>query len=473
MHAPPRLALLAALGLVALFPNLPVRGTVAASDHQDAELLTLNIEPIYPAGVSNLELDVALVSPGDPWNGPLTTYQPDQPLLLTRVRSATDVLLRSRDGLWAARSVLVNQTAQTPLIMRLEERGVLSGIVFDSSNQAMQCLVQAQAKDGTIYTAATSVDGTFRFAWLPEGKYELISPLTVNGRCKSSVNAIAGQEVHLRLQPQSTSEPETQVIGHVQSESGEYREPIRVKLWPLDSDAAPSDALVVWSETEEEGVSGSFVIPATQGKEYVLRLEKDDHLPTTYTYTTIQAPHSVEVYCDDRAPHTTLLIQPRYEDRPAQVEDFEVAVSWGSTVHWHSSLDGQCAITGVPTDTPVTWMLRSQGTTPVHGELELDPERPVHELNPSLLEGWGEIVRLVLPDGAPAANIQIDLDSQPAGRTDIDGLITLHQAQAPTHLSLHTEHLRFFGGSHSSRPLASLNDRDEFGRLLLVLLPRD
>ena len=474
MQAPPRLALLAALGLVAIFPNLPLGESFAAGDQEPGELFALEIEPYFPASRPGMELDIAIVQPGAPWTGPLARYRPEQPLLLTRVHASCDVLLRSHDGLWAARAILDEHPSNEPLPMKLEPRGILSGVVLDSDNSPMHCLIQAHAQDGTLFPGAPSDDGTFRFPWLQEGKYRLISPLSVHGRCETDVISIAGQEIHIELKPQPTEGPPAEIIGHVQSQSGEYRGALRVRLWPMDANAAPTDADVVWNETTDQGVSGSFTISATRGEQYFMRVEKNDLFPAAYSRTPITAPaRDVQIFCDDAAPHTELVVSPLHEGEVEVVQEFEVAVSWGDEVIWRSGRGGECRFEGVPTGLPVSWMVRSSETAPAYGESIFAGADSRTTLTPQLTSGWGEGLRLILPDGAPAANVLVQLDGQPAGRTDIDGLLTLRRAQRPSHLSLHADHIRLFGGTSTSRSLSSLTDRDEFGRLLLVLLPRD
>jgi len=475
MHAPPRLALLAALGLVALFPGLPIGGSVAAGDQEQGELFALDVQPQFPSSQLDMELDMALVQHGDPWTGPLARYRPEQPLLIPQERpSSCDVLLRSRDGFWAARAVLERHPDSEPLPMKLEPRGILSGVVLDSDNAPMHCLIQAHGQDGSYFTAATSIDGTFRFAWLPEGKYRLISPLSVHGRCESEVISIAGQEIHIELKPQASEGPPTEIIGHVQSKSGEYREALRVRLWPMDANAAPTDADVVWDEPTAQGTSGSFTIPATRGEEYFLRVEKSDLFPAAYSRAPITAPaKDVEIFCDDAVPHTELVISPLHQGDVEIVQTFEVALSWSDEVIWRSGHSGECRFEGVPTGVPVSWMVRSANTAPAYGESVFDETGPRTMLTPRLTSGWGEGLHLILPDGAPASNVLVQLDDEPAGRTDNDGLLTLRRPQRPSRLSLHADRCRLFGGNDNSRPLEGLTDRDEFGRLLLVLLPRD
>ena len=125
MHAPPRLALLAALGLIALFPSLPLGGIVAAGDAADGHLYPLNIDPVIPAGHPDLRLELSIVRPNAAWTGPLATYRADQPLLLPRIRRSVEVLLRSQDGLWAARELLHNHPSATatPLTLRIGGTG--------------------------------------------------------------------------------------------------------------------------------------------------------------------------------------------------------------------------------------------------------------------------------------------------------------------------------------------------------------
>jgi hypothetical protein len=336
----------------------------------------------------------------------------------------------------------------------------------------MHCLVQARGQDGTIYTEATTDDGSFRFGWLSEGKYRLISPLTVHGRCEQDVLAIAGQEVHLSLEPLPTQGPSAEIIGHVQSSSGDYRESVRVRLWPLDSESAPSQAKVIWSE-KDDVVEGTFKIPATQGEHYVLALEKDDVHPTYFTQSPISAPSQVNIFCEDSAPHTALVVSPKHEGEVEDVEPFEVAITWGDEVIWRDSLDGEVRIEGAPVNLPIAWMVRSSGTAPEYGELTIKESSRSQTLSPSLLSGWGEGLHLILPDGTPAANVPVFLDGRPAGITDSRGTLTLRGAERPTHLSLDATHLRFFGATNATRTLDSMKDRDDLGRLLLVLLPRD
>jgi hypothetical protein len=474
MHAPPRLALLAALSLLALFPSLPLGSSVVAGGQDQDELYGLEILPLCPATEQDLVLDLALVPSGGSWIGPLALYRPDQPLLLTKIHATCDVLLRSRDGLWAGRSHLKQHPSPAPLPIRLEPRAILSGVVLDSDNRPMNCLVQAKGRDGSVSTVTTSKDGTFRFAWLPEGKYELISPLSAHGRCRTSAMAIAGQEVHLRLQPQPTQGPSTKITGHVQSHSGDYREDIHVRLIPMDVEAAPTEADVVWHETATQGINGSFEIPATLGAEYIVRVEKNDLLPTVYSHSPFLAPnHAFEILCDDSTPHTDLLVRPIQDGAAEDLQDFEVALSWGPEVIWRSTSNGTCLIQGLPTGVPVSWMVRSPNTAPVYGRRVFALSNAPEELIPQLSAGWGEGLRLALPDGSPAAHVLVYLDGALAGQSDLHGLLTVHSPQVPTTLSLRAEYLRLFGGSGTTRLLSDLTDRDEFGRLLLVLLPRD
>jgi hypothetical protein len=472
MHAPPRLALLAALGLIALFPSLPLGGSVAAGDVDYGHLYPLNIEPVLPASQPDLELELSIVKPNGEWTGSLATYHPNQPLLLPKIRSSVDVLLRSKDGLWAARELLTQHPSDKTLPLPLKPRGILSGVVVDSDGHPMHCLVQAIATNGTIYTSATSEDGTFRLAWLDEGKYRVMSPLTVHGRCEQDVLAIAGQEVHLRLEPQPTQGPATEIIGQVQSSSGDYREDLRVRIWPMDAEAAPSHANVVWRDSND-GVKGSFSIQATIGEQYVLALEKDDAHPAYFTQAPISAPTEVSIFCEDSSPHADLIVKPMHEGELEAIEPFEVALTWGDQVIWRDSLNGEVVIEGAPVDRPISWMVRSPGSAPAYGELTLKEAALTQKLSPSLEPGWGEGLRLILPDGAPAANVPVYLDGVPAGSTDLEGLLTLKSHKRPTYLSLDAAHLRLFGGGSSTQALDSLTDRDDLGRVLIVLLPRD
>jgi len=472
MHAPPRLALLAALGLIALFPSLPLGGSVAAGDVANGHLYPLNIDAVLPAGHPDLRLELSIVKPNGEWAGALATYHPDQPLLLPRIRSSVEILLRSQDGLWAARRILDQHPSASPLTLHLEPRGILSGVVVDSDGAPMHCLVQARAQDSTIHTVATSDDGTFRFAWLPEGKYQVISPLTVHGRCEQDVLSIAGQEVHLHLEPQSTQGPATEIIGQVQSSSGEYRESLRVRIWPVDAAAAPSHAQVVWNQSNDV-YQGTFSIPATLGEQYVLALEKEDVHPTYFTRAPISAPTQVSIFCEDSTPHANLIVKPMLEGDAQEAEPFEVAITWGDQVIWRDSLDGEVLIEGAPIDLPITWMVRSPGTAPSYGELTIEDATSAPVLSPTLTSGWGEGLHLTLPDGSPAAHVPVFLDGELAGTTDAHGTLTLKREVKPTYLSIDAAHLRMFGGGSATQKLDSMKDRDDLGRMLLVLLPRD
>ena len=152
---------------------------------------------------------------------------------------------------------------------------------------------------------------------------------------------------------------------------------------------------------------------------------------------------------------------------------FEIAVSWGQGVTWRSTDDAECALEGVPCDTPIEWLVRAPGRVPVYGEALFSESKKEALLAPRLNLGWGEGLKIVHPDGAPAANLLVLLDGEEAGRTNDAGTLTMQADQRPETLSLGTESHRLFGGSASVRSLDSLIDRDELGRLLLVLLPRD
>ena len=472
MHAPPRLALLAALGLLAIFPSLPLGGSVAAGDSIDEHLYPLNIEPVLPAGLSDLTLELCLAQANEPWTGAIATYQSSQPLLLPRLKTSVDVILRSQDGLWSARETLEAHPSTKPLELPLTSKAILSGVVRDSDGAPMHCLVQAKDGDGAIHTVATSDDGTFRFAWLPEGKYQLTSPLTVHGRCEQEVLAIAGQEIHLQLQPRTEASPDAEIFGQVQSSSGQYCESLKVKIWPLDPELAPTQASVTWSG-EAGSMKGAFKLPAALGEQYVLAVEKQDLLPAYFTRGLISAPDEVNIFCEDGAPHADLMIRPTLESTPEAAEPFEVAISWGEQVIWRDSLEGAVSISGAPVETPISWMVRATGTAPSYGELIVQGTDEPALLTPTLTPGWGEGLLLTLPDGTPAGGVAVYLDGELAGYTDSRGTLTLKSSVAPTFLSIDAAHLRMFGGASTTQRLDSLRDRDDLGRILLVLLPRD
>jgi len=336
----------------------------------------------------------------------------------------------------------------------------------------MHCLVQAKSADGLTRTVATSDDGTFRFAWLPEGRYQVMSPLTVHGRCQQETLAIAGQEVHLQLEPKPTQGPATEIIGQVHSSSGEYCESLKVRLWPLDLEAAPAQANVEWAG-HGGAMQGSFKIPATIGERYVVALEKADVLPTYYNQAPISAPSEINIFCEDASPHAQLIIKPELEGVAIPAQPFEVAIEWGGQVIWRESTDGAVSIEGAPVDTPISWMVRTAGAVPAYGDLLLTQPDALEQLTPDLSSGWGEGLRITLPDGAPAAHVPVYLDGELAGQTDSAGTLTLKSQTCPTYLSIDSAHLRMFGGATTTQKLASLRDRDDLGRLLLVLLPRD
>jgi hypothetical protein len=383
--------------------------------------------------------------------------------------------MRSRDGLWAARETIFTKQNDGPVTMQLEARGVLSGFVHATEGTpAAQCLITARSSDGKLFTQLTGGDGSFRFSWLPEAKYTLSTPPSVHGACQQETLCIAGRDIRLQLQPQPTAGEAAEVIGKVHSQSGEYRNEMRVKLWPLDAHAAPQDTAVVWNETSNGVISGQFNVPATLGEQYVMSLEKNDILPASFTRSPIQAPSAgVEIFFDDTRPHTTLSIQPATLETTGLASGFEVALSWGQGVTWRKSVDSNCSIEGVPCNTPIAWLVRAPNRKPVYGETIFTETEAESLIQPELILGWGEGLKVIHPDGAPARELLVFLDGESAGRTDSHGTLTLSAMKRPETLSLRTENHRVFGAANSVRPLRSLTDRDELGRLLIVLLPRD
>jgi hypothetical protein len=473
MHTPPRLALLTALGLLALLPSLPLGRRVNANEHSPHDIYSLDLVADGPLASQRGHLEIALVKPGAYWPGPLASHIPGQPLLLTQRPVPFDVLMRSRDGLWAARETIFTKQNDGPVTMQLEARGVLSGFVHATEGTpAAQCLITARSSDGKLFTQLTGGDGSFRFSWLPEAKYTLSTPPSVHGACQQETLCIAGRDIRLQLQPQPTAGEAAEVIGKVHSQSGEYRNEMRVKLWPLDAHAAPQDTAVVWNETSNGVISGQFNVPATLGEQYVMSLEKNDILPASFTRSPIQAPSAgVEIFFDDTRPHTTLSIKPASLDSTGIVSEFEVALSWGHGVTWRKSADLNCSIEGVPCNTPVAWMVRAPNRTPAYGETVFTETESL--IKPDLILGWGEGLKVIHPDGTPASELHVFLDAVSAGMTDSNGTLTLSGMERPETFSLRTENHRVFGAANSVRPLSSLTDRDELGRLLIVLLPRD
>lgn len=475
MHTPPRIALMAALGLIALLPSIPLGSGVNASEHKPLDVYSLELIARGPVASQDVALDVALVPPGASWPGPLTSHQPGQPLLLTKLPMPYDVLMRSADGLWAARETLFTLNSEDPIVMHLEQRGVLSGFVYTNQDEpASECLITARNANGQLFTQLTNEDGSFRFSWLPESKYTISTPASVHGACRTKTLCIAGKDIRLNISPVMTQGESTEVIGRVRSQSGSYREDLRVKLWPLDLEAAPQDTEVVWTEGTEGIISGEFNVPATVGEQYVLSLVKNDMLPASFTRTPIKAPsNGLDIFFDDTRAGTTMSFQPTCLDSAAGLTAFEVAVSWGQAATWRKAQSSQLAFEGVPCNTLISWHVNAPGRASVYGEVIFDESEAEVLFSPNLELGWGEGLKVIHPEGSPAANLLVLLDGVEAGRTDSAGTLTLRAEKRPKTLSLMTENHRLFGGSSSVRTLDSLIDRDELGRLLLVLLPRD
>jgi surface antigen len=335
-------------------------------------------------------------------------------------------------------------------------------------------IITAQSSNGDLHTQQTGKDGSFRFPWLPEAKYILTTPPTINGACRTETLCITGKEIRLNLQPDTSQGEPAEVIGSVRSHSGSYQESLRVKLWPLDLEAAPQATDVIWSEDSEGVISGEFNVPATVGEQYVLSLVKDDILPASFTCTPIQAPSDgLDILFDDTRPHTDLTFRPAAEESSKAVMGFEVAVSWGQGVTWRTSDTSMCVLEGVPCNTPISWSIKAPGRAPVYGETSFNETKTAALIAPALRVGWGEGLKIVHADGSPASGLTVLLDGQDAGLTDSEGTLTLRAHQRPQHLSLRADKHRLFGGSNTLTAIDSIIDRDELGRLLLVLLPRD
>ena len=475
MHTPPRIALLAALGLIALLPSLPLGRGVNASDHKAQDFHTLNLRASGPVASQRSAIDIALVPPGADWPGSLAQHIPGQPLLVSKLPLPYDVIMRSVDGLWSARKTLYSLDNDTPIDMQLEPRGILSGHVYaDGVTPSARIIITAQSSNGHLYTQQTGEDGSFRFPWLPEAKYTLSTPPTIHGACRAQTLCITGKEIRLNLQPSATQGEPAEVIGSVRSHSGSYQESLRVKLWPLDLEAAPQATDVVWSKDTEGVISGEFNVPATVGEQYVLSLVKDDILPASFTRTPIQAPSDgLDILFDDTRPHASLTFSPETLDPSTSVTGFEVAVSWGQGVTWRSSDAATCVLEGVPCNTPISWLIKAPGRAPEYGEMNLEETRNSARIAPVLRAGWGEGLKVVHADGTPASGLTVLLDGEKAGLTDDKGTLTLRANQSPQHLSLRAGMHRLFGGASTLIAIDSIIDRDELGRLLLVLLPRD
>lgn len=475
MHTPPRIALLAALGLVALLPSLPLGRGVNASEHKPQDVYSLELIAVGPLASQDIPLDIALVPPGASWPGALAAHRPGQPLLLTQLPMPYDVLMRSTDGLWAARETLFTLNLEDPIEMHLEKRGVLSGYVYNNPDEpASEVLITARNANGQLFTQLTETDGSFRFSWLPESKYTISTPTSIHGACRAETICISGKEIRLNLTSRPTQGESAEVIGRVHSNSGSYREDLRVKLWPLDLEAAPQDTGVVWSEGSEGIISGEFKVPATVGERYVLSLVKSDMLPASFTRTPIEAPsEGLDIFFNDTRPHTTVTFQPACQDSADDLKAFEIAISWGQGVTWRSTESSQCALDGVPCNMPISWHIKAPGRASVYGETIFTDSETERLIAPMLAPGWGEGLKVIHSDGTPAADLLVLLDGEEAGRTNSAGTLTLQAEMRPQTLSLRSSNHRLFGGPNAVRTLDSLIDRDELGRLLLVLLPRD
>ena len=122
MHTPPRIALLAALGLIALLPSLPLGRGVNASDHKAQDFHSLLLRASGPVASQRSAIDIALVPPGADWPGSLAQHIPGQPLLVSMLPLPYDViikLLANLAGCWS-RNVLLERRLRIHLLFPRE-----------------------------------------------------------------------------------------------------------------------------------------------------------------------------------------------------------------------------------------------------------------------------------------------------------------------------------------------------------------
>ncbi len=350
-----------------------------------------------------------------------------------------------------------------PVRIRLETRCVLSGRIVDQAQVPLDkaALRLKQSSDLTWHDAIfAEADGSFRFANLEPGDYELTvcDPRARGRRLMIPLKRDAAGGVSDITVDRF---PSTEVLkGRIRSQSGEYEGGGELIFEPLDKELFAKPRITLeWRALDDETLVADFELEAPLGERYRVRLDTLDMFAWGAIGEARVGDSPVEFSLDDRTQLLEITILDEVSGEA--IEAAETALNLGLYNDW---LDGSYVeLPGMPTAieaSALSWCVSAPGYVPVFGDLSdfTQSEERVQSLVLKLKRGWG--TRFEIFDRRtlrPLTGVDVLLDGTSAGVTQA-GWLDARLPEIPTTLDLRLDGWRWVGGSLDYRRIDILEE---------------
>ena len=372
--------------------------------------------------------------------------------------------VRSHDGTRGGGARIESlHPGEAPVRIRLETRCVLTGRIVDQEQVPLgkAALRLKQSSDLEWHHAIfAEEDGTFRFANLEPGDYELTvcDPRARGRRLVVPLKRDAADEGNDILVDRF---PSTEVLtGRIRSRSGEYEGVGEIIFEALDKELfARPRVTLEWEALEGDSLVADFELEVPVGERYRVRLDTLDMFAWGAIGEASVSDSPAEFTLDDRTQLFEITILDEASGEP--IEEAETALNLGLYNDW---IDGSYVeLPGMPTAIALSafsWCVSAPGYVPVFGDLGdfTQSEERVQSLVLKLRRGWG--TRFEIYDRRtlrPLSGVDVLLDGVSAGKTQA-GWFDARLPEIPRTLDLKLDGWRWVGGSLDYRRIDILEE---------------
>jgi hypothetical protein len=353
-----------------------------------------------------------------------------------------ELALRSRDGAWwgSATVTSIEGIEPEPVRITLGGRGALAGAVRDEDGDPLPAVAVRLAEgpgSGARIVAAVKAgrDGTYELRWIPVGDYELRAQSQRRPPGARMVTVVAGEVTRRDVTLRSPT-GNGAIAGVLRSRTGTLRDKGGMLLLRR-IDGREFHTMQSASYRRENGeYVARFEFPDLPVGRYELTLEPRNNLRWSPLRMEVVPPATdLEFVCHDDVPTFDLEVRAVDAETGAPVEE-----CWAVVRVAGRELDDDYETDlylDVPADDSLTWMVRARGYRIARGDrsaLELGPEHRILEAR--LERGWGEVFRVTTHDGEPLAGVELFVDGEPVGTTDVDGVIAIDRDARPQRIEL-------------------------------------
>ena len=267
-------------------------------------------------------------------------------------------------------------TSREPARPRAGRSVPVRGHVYDQGGAPLaRVLVRVHSLDarGTDQDVRSDERGAFQAHVSAPGRYRLSTDTYLHHGAEQTVSVAPGDSpvvgLALRRLPAAGS-----ITGHMLSETGTYRFPVRVTLAP-NGRLPLAERWVEWVQAEDGEFIGRFSFDDVPWDDYVVRIwpRPDEVCEWTTLEQGARPPATdLEFVCLDAAPVAALTFEPFDATTGAPIEDFELCLGFD-----HGLLPAHCRrgrngsrFQGVWLNDRLRWSLEASGYEPAGGDLE-------------------------------------------------------------------------------------------------------